>query len=341
MTLMTGVAMVDSTAPHPIMGPPSPSSAPRAAGLVIGLGSALAFSSSGPLVKPLLEAGWTLGAALLIRMGLAALILSPAIVLAVRRRPGMLRRQWPVIVGFGLTAVAGCQIFYFAALQRMPVAVALLIQYLTPVLLVLLAWIRTRRAPSRLVLAGSLVAIAGLVLVVDISGARFDLLGTGFALLAACCMAAYFVLSARAGDELPPLALASGGLVVGAALMLVLCVLGILPFAMPMVDVTVAEVTLPALVPILWIGGIATTLGYALGVRAVPLLGSRVASFVGLSEVLFALGFAWLLLGEAPGLWQIVGGVLIVGGVVLVRLDAAPAVEPRGEAASVPVVPAP
>ncbi|MBZ4486475.1 DMT family transporter [Microbacterium sp. cx-55] len=334
--------MAISTASTPIIGDSSrPSGAPRAAGLMIGLTSALAFSSSGPLVKPLLEAGWTLGAALLIRMGLAALVLSPALVMAVHRRPGLLRREGRLIVGFGLTAVAGCQLFYFAAMQRMPVAVALLIQYLAPVLLVLLAWARTRRAPSRTVIAGSIMALVGLVLVVDISGARFDLLGTGFALLAACCVGAYFLLSERAGEDLPPLALAAGGLVVGAVLMAVLCLVGILPFAMPLVGVELGGIELPALLPILWVGCIATTLGYALGVKAVPLLGSRVASFVGLSEVLFALGFAWLLLGETPGIWQIVGGVLIVGGVVLVRRDRNGAAEPRGEAASVPVVPVP
>jgi drug/metabolite transporter (DMT)-like permease len=334
--------MAIPTTPVPIIGDAANrGGAPRAAGLLIGLASALAFSSSGPLVKPLLEAGWTIGAALLVRMGLAALLLSPAIVLAVRRRPGLLARQWRLILGFGLTAVAGCQIFYFAALQRMPVAVALLIQYLTPVLLVLLAWVRTRRTPSRSVIAGSLVALGGLVLVVDISGARFDLLGTGFALLAACCMGAYFLLSERAGEELPPLALAAGGLVVGAVLMGLLCLVGVLPFAMPLVGVELAGVEIPAILPILWVGCVATTVGYALGVKAVPLLGSRVASFVGLSEVLFALGFAWLLLGEAPGGWQIVGGVLIIVGVVLVRLDRGSAGEPRGEGASVPVVPAP
>ncbi|WP_159498882.1 DMT family transporter [Microbacterium sp. 18062] len=333
--------MVTPTASIPIMGPSALIAQPRAAGLAIGLVSALAFSSSGPLVKPLLEAGWTLGAALLVRMTLAAVVLSPAIVIAARRRPGLIRRQWRIIVGFGLTAVAGCQIFYFAAMQRMPVAVALLIQYLAPVLLVLLAWIRTRRAPSRLVIGGSLVAICGLVLVVDISGAAFDPLGTGFALLAACCVGAYFLLSERTGEELPPLALAAGGLVVGAALMLVLCLVGILPFAMPMVEVVLAGMEIPAVLSILWVGGVATTLGYALGVKAVPLLGSRVASFVGLSEVLFALGFAWLLLGEASGPLQILGGVLIVAGVVLVRLDGRSSAEPHGEAATVPVVPAP
>jgi drug/metabolite transporter (DMT)-like permease len=50
-------------------------------------------------------------------------------------------------------------------------------------------------------------------------------------------------------------------------------------------------------------------------------LGSKVASFVSLTEVLFAVLWAWLLLGELPGAIQLLGGVLIVGGVVLVRLD--------------------
>src|SRR3954469_4253252 len=153
------------------------SSRVRTAGLIMAVVSALAFSSSGPMIKPLLEAGWSLGAALLVRMGLSGLLLAPALVLAVRRERSFLRRHWRIILGFGLTAVAGCQILFFAAMQRMPVAVALLIQYLAPVLLVVLAWVRTRRSPSMLVIAGSVVAIVGLVLVVDISGASFDLVG--------------------------------------------------------------------------------------------------------------------------------------------------------------------
>ncbi|UIN29185.1 EamA family transporter [Microbacterium binotii] len=314
---------------------PLPVPSRRVAGLAVGLASALAFSSSGPVVKPLIEAGWTLGAALLVRMSLAALILSPALIRAVRRRPGLLGRQWPLIVGFGLTGVAGCQIFYFAAMQRMPVAVALLVQYLAPVLLVLLAWVRTRRAPSRLVLTGSAVAILGLVLVVDIAGARFDLLGTIFALGAAVCVGAYFLLSERTGEELPPLALAAGGLIVGAALMAALCSTGLLPFSAPDVSVVLAGFELPAWVAIGWVGAVATTLGYSLGVIAVPMLGSRVASFIGLSEVLFALLFAWLLLGEAPGPVQIVGGAVLIVGVVLVRMDAsAPSAQATGTSAA-------
>jgi drug/metabolite transporter (DMT)-like permease len=333
---------VTQTAPLPVIGPlvAVPSSAhvrPRArtAGIVMAVASALAFSSSGPLVKPLLEAGWSLSAALIIRMGVAGLILSPALVRAVRRERSFLRRHGRALIAFGLIPVLGCQLLFFSAMQRMPVAVALLIQYLAPVFLVGYVWLRTRRAPSRLVMAGSVVAITGLVLVVDVSGARFDLLGTLLALGAALCVCVYFVMSERTGDDLPPLALASGGLLVGAAAMGVLSLLGLLPFAAPAVTVSFQGIDVPGWLPLLWVGAVATTLGYALGVMAVPRIGSRLASFVGLSEVLFALLFAWLLLGETPGVVQFVGGAILLAGVVLVRLDA------QAPGLTVPVEPLP
>lgn len=306
-------------------------------GLVLAVASALAFSSSGPFIKPLLESGWSLGAALLVRMGVAGLILSPALFLAIRRQRSFLRRHGKLVLAFGLMPVLGCQLFFFSAMQRMPVAVALLIQYLAPVLLVVFVWLRTRTAPSALVLWGSAVAIVGLVLVVDISGASFDLLGTLFALGAAVCVCAYFMISERAGEDLPPLALAAGGLLVGGAIMGLLCLSGIMPFTAPPVSVVLAGAEVPWFVPLLWVAAVATTLGYALGVIAVPRIGSRVASFVGLSEVLFALGFAWIFLAEVPAPVQFAGGALILTGVVLVRLDA----RPDGAAATAPAAPAP
>jgi drug/metabolite transporter (DMT)-like permease len=292
-------------------------------------------------VKPLLEAGWSLGAALTARMGIAGLILAPALVRALRRERGFLRRHGPLIAGFGLTGVLGCQLFYFSAMQRMPVAIALLIQYLAPVLLVGFVWLRTRRRPSALVLGGSLIAVAGLVLVVDVAGARFDLWGTLLALGAAVCAAVYFVISARAVDDLSPIALAAGGLLFGAAIIVLLGVTGILPFHAPAVSVVVGGVSLPWIVPVLWVAIASTAVGYALGVIAVPRIGSRLASFIGLAEVLFALAFAWLLLGETPGPVQFAGGALILLGVVAVRWDAGIARRSLPAVATAPAVPAP
>ena len=331
--------MTASTASLPVIGvgrAPAPARM-RTTGLVLAVASALAFSSSGPFVKPLLEAGWSLGAALLVRMGVAGLVLSPALFLAMRRQRGFLRRHWHLIVAFGLMPVLGCQLFFFSAMQRMPVAVALLIQYLAPVMLVGFVWLRTRRAPSALVLGGSAVAITGLVLVVDISGASFDLLGTLFALAAAVCVCAYFLISERTGDDLPPLALAASGLLTGAAVIGVLSLVGVMPFHAPDVSVVLAGTEMPWWVPLLWVAAIATTLGYALGVMAVPRIGSRVASFVGLSEVLFALGFAWVFLAEVPAPIQFVGGALILAGVVLVKVDDLRSHPAAPAAASVPL----
>ena len=309
------------TVPVPVVAALTPARrAVPSSGLVLAVTSALTFSISGPIAKPLLEGGWSLAAVLAIRMGVAGLVLSPALVATLRRRPGFVRTHWLSLVAFGLIPVVGCQMFYFSALQRMPVGVALLIQYLAPVMLVLFVWARTRRSPSRTVLAGSVVAMAGLVLVVDISGARFDLLGTVFALLAAVCACVYFVMSERTGDDLPPIALASGGLLVGTATIVLLAGVGILPFTAPPLAVDLLGLTVPPLVPLLLVG-LCTAMGYAFGVMAVPRIGSRVASFVGLSEVLFALTFAWLLLGEAPALVQFAGGALILVGVVLVRAE--------------------
>jgi len=313
---------VTQTAPIPLVVAPQPARGPSTGGILLAVTSAFAFASSGPLVKPLLEAGWSLSAALIVRMGLAGLILSPALVRALRRERGFLRRHGMALLVFGLAPVAGCQLFFFSAMQRMPVAVALLIQYLAPVFLVGFVWLRTRRAPSRLVLSGSLVAVLGLILVVDIAGARFDLLGTLFALAAALCVCVYFVMAERTGDELPPLALAAGGLLVGALTMLLLAATGILPFAAPDITVAFRGVDMPGILPLLWVGAVATTLGYAFGVMAVPRVGSRLASFIGLSEVLFALAFAWLLLAETPAPIQFAGGVLILAGVILIRRDA-------------------
>ncbi|MGZ0710958.1 EamA family transporter (plasmid) [Coraliomargarita sp. W4R53] len=337
--------MTAPTAPVLIASAIGPVRTQRTLGLGMALISALAFAASGPFMKPLFEAGWSLSSGLLVRMGLAGLILAPALVIAIVRQRGFLRTHGLLIAAFGLTAVTGCQLLFYSAMQRMPVAVALLIQYLAPVMLVAFVWWRTKRAPSRLVLTGSAVALVGLVFVVDIAGTSFDFLGTLMALGAAVCMCGYFVISEKAGPDLPPLALASGGLLVGAFGMLALGISGVIPFHAPAVTVELAGVALPWFVPLLIVAGMATTLGYSLGVAAVPHIGSRVASFVGLSEVLFALGFAWLLLGEAPALVQFLGGGLIVVGVILVRLDAdsavASPVSTMPEAPTLPAVPAP
>jgi drug/metabolite transporter (DMT)-like permease len=73
------------------------------------------------------------------------------------------------------------------------------------------------------------------------------------------------------------------------------------------------------LVPIVGLSLIAAVVSYVTGIGAARILGARPSSFVGLTEVLFAVLVAWLLLGELPTVIQLLGGALIVAGVALVR----------------------
>jgi len=106
---------------------------------------------------------------------------------------------------------------------------------------------------------------------------------------------------------------------VGAVALAVLGLVRVLPLRFVTTDVVVAGQHLPWWGAIGELAVIAAAAAYLLGTFATRRLGSTVASFVGLSEVLFAILFAWLLLGELPRPVQLVGGVLIVVGVVAVR----------------------
>jgi len=300
---------------------------PRAtAGLGLALVSAAAFGTSGTLAKPLLEAGWSSGAAVAARVGVAALVLLVPALLSLRGRWHLLRGHAGLITAYGLIPIAGCQWAYFNAVERLSVGVALLLEYLGLVLVVGWLWARHGRRPRRLTLTGVALAVTGLALILDVlGGMRVDGVGVAWGLLAAAGLAAYFILSATETDGLPPLVLATFGLAVGATAPLLAGAVGLLPMHATTADVVLAGRQLPWWVAVLGLAIVAAALAYAVGIAAARTLGSKVASFVGLTEVLFAVLFAWLLLGELPTLVQLLGGAFIVGGVVAVKLDEAPA----------------
>jgi drug/metabolite transporter (DMT)-like permease len=318
---------------HVLSGPdvrtiPARGAEPRRAaldsGLLVALASAAAFGTSGPFSKALLESGWSAGSIVLLRVIGAALILLGPALLAVRGRWPLVRAHLGTIAVFGLAAVAGCQVAYANAIEHLTVGVALLLEYLAVVLVALWVWLRTGRAPSRLTWIGMAAAISGLVLVLDVTGSSAtSIVGVSWGLLAAVGLTVYFV-AAAAERGLPPIALAAFGMVAGALGLAVLGLTGLLPMTFSAAPVQVGGATLPAWSAVVELAVVAAALAYLLGTVATRRLGSTVASFVGLTEVLFAVLFAWLLLGELPAPVQLAGGVLIIAGVVAVRVGELP-----------------
>ena len=290
-------------------------------GIATAVLSAAMFGTSGSFAASLIAAGWTPGAAVTARVAIAALLLTVPAIVQLRSRP-LTRASAPTVALYGLVAVAGAQLCFFNAVSRLSVAVALMIEFSGILLVVGWGWFRHSRRPRRLTFVGGATALGGLVLVLNLAGShRLDAVGVLWALGAAIGLAMYFVLSAAADDEVPPLVLAWGGLAVGAVVLVGAGAAGALPVHANGADVQLVGRQVSWVVPVLGLAIVAAVFAYVAGIAAVRLLGSKLASFIGLTEVLFAVVFAWLLIGQRLDPIQLAGGALVIAGIALVRLD--------------------
>jgi drug/metabolite transporter (DMT)-like permease len=292
-----------------------------AAGLGLAVASAVSFGLSGALARGLLDTGWSAGATVGLRIAIAAAVLVVPGALALRGRWHLVRDNVGLVVVYGLAAVAGAQLCYFYAVTYMQVSVALLLEYTAPVAVVVWLWLRHGHRPSALTLLGAAIAATGLVLVLDVvSGAELSTAGVLWALGAMVGAATYFVISADEDNGLPGISLAAGGLLVGGAVLLVAGATGVLPFHASTADAVYDGRAVAWWIPVVLLGLVTAAFSYVTGIAAGRRLGSRLASFVALGEVLAAVVWAWLLLGELPRTIQLAGGVLVLAGVVVVKL---------------------
>ncbi|MEU8764219.1 EamA family transporter [Streptomyces sp. NPDC048659] len=291
----------------------------KSAGLGLALVSAFAFGGSGVAAKPLIEAGLDPLHVVWLRVAGAALVMLPV---AWRHRD-LVRRKPALLAGFGLLAVAGVQGFYFASLSRIPVGVALLIEYLAPALV--LGWVRfvQKRPVTRRAAVGVVLAVGGLACVVQVwSGLSFDLLGLLLALAAACCQVGYFVLSDQGGDEadpVDPIGVIAYGLLIGAVVLTALARPWRMDWAVLGGTADLNGTAAPAWLLLGWIILIATVLAYATGVVSVRRLSPQVAGVVACLEAVIATVLAWVLLAEHLGPAQIAGGAVVLVGAFIAQ----------------------
>ncbi|WP_431233459.1 EamA family transporter [Mycolicibacterium psychrotolerans] len=300
-------------------------------GLMFAIGSAFTFGMSGPFAKSLMGAGWSPTAAVTARLAGGALVMA---IFATIVKPGWVREARAharVVVAYGLVPIAGAQLCYYNAVSHLSVGVALLLEYTAPILVVGWIWGTTRRRPRAMTLAGVALAVAGIMLVLNVfEGAHINTAGVLWGLGAAICAACYFMMSDEVsadGDGLSSITLAAAGLVVGTIAVVLLGMTGVMPLIFTANNAVVAGLTVPWWVPVVMLAVVATAIAYTLGISGVARLRPSFASLVGLGEVLFAVLSAWVLLGEAVTAVQAAGGVVVLLGLALARQgDRSPAV---------------
>ncbi|AQW56367.1 hypothetical protein SHXM_09830 [Streptomyces hygroscopicus] len=243
--------------------------------------------------------------------GLAALLL------ARRSPPTSAQREripvpWRLVVGFGLSiSVANAGLFL--AIQRLPVAVALVLQNLAPALVVLSVLVSTRRAPSARVIAGLVAALAGVACVVELpttSLGKIDLPGLGFGLLTAAGIAAFSYFGSHATRACGALTANTWAFVVASGAWLLFQSYRGMPelFHRPVL-----------LVGAFVIGVFGTLVPFLLYAWGTARVGAQAGAVTISLEPLFGAVLAWAWLGQTITLVQTAGAAVLVTAVVFLQ----------------------
>jgi drug/metabolite transporter (DMT)-like permease len=290
-------------------------------GTVLIVLASVCFGTSGPLVKPTMDAGLSPQQVASFRIALAAALLLAFVAVT---RPGLLRLRradLPLLAGYGLVGVAAVQLLYFAAVSRIPISMAMLLEFMAPVLVAL--WVRfVRRVvlPARM-WVGTALALAGLAMVAEVwHGLRLDALGMLFGVAAALCAAAYFLIGEHAIGAVEPLGLVTWGMVVGAVVTAVIAPPWSLPGDLLASDADFGAWRVPVWALLVTCAVVSTAMAYVLSISSMRFLPSNVVSVIALCEPIVALALAWLFLGQALTAVQVVGAVVLLTGATVVQL---------------------
>jgi drug/metabolite transporter (DMT)-like permease len=291
----------------------------RGTGLV--LLSSVCFATSGPLGRAAMNTGLSPLQVASARICIAAVALLAVTALV---KPALLRISRAglgLVVAYGLLGVTAVQVFYFLAVSRLPVGVALLLEYLSPV--VVTAWVRIvrRTALPRAVWLGVALAVAGLVLVGELwHGGALSAVGLIAGLATCACSAAYFLLGERGANSENPIGMTVWGLAVGAVAMSLISPLWTISPRHWTAPATLGHWQVATWSVLLVIALLSTIAAYVLGMAAMRHLPPAVVSVLALAEPVVSIVLAWVLLGQALSGPQLAGGVLILAGATVVQL---------------------
>jgi drug/metabolite transporter (DMT)-like permease len=286
--------------------------------------AALLFAVNGTVSKVILESGVSTTRLVQARTTGALVVLGVVLALLAPRSLRVTRRELPFLILFGALGVAFVQWLYFVAIDRLPVGIALLIQYHAPLLVALWARFAMDEPVRRRIWAALALALVGLVLLVEVwKGLTLDGLGVLAALAAAVAFALYLLLAERAVGRRDPFSLSLYGFLFAAALWAALQPVWRFPFDALADEASLlgnlSEIELPLWSLTAWLIVLGTIVPFGLVVWALRHLPATRVGIVAMLEPLVATLVAWAWLGEELAPVQLSGAVVILAGIVLAQ----------------------
>ena len=240
---------------------------------------------------------------------------------ALRPPPGRLRL---LVVAHGLIGVAALQWTYFVAIDRLPVGMALLLEYQAPIIVALWARLVQKEAVRPRMWLGLALATVGLAAVTGIwRGLVLDPLGIAAGLGAAVCLATYFLIGEHGVGTLDPLRVILWSFLVGSIALNI--VSPVTEFDTSLLGESVsllgalAEYEAPVWLLLLWIVVLGTVVPFGAELVALRHLRATTVTMIAMLEPVGVSALGWLWFAESLDGIAVTGGIAVIAGIVLAQ----------------------
>ncbi len=295
-----------------------------ARGYALYLFAALLFALNGTVVKSMLLAGLEASDLSQLRATGSFLILLAFVALTNRSALRIRRTELTLLVAYGVVGIAFTQFLYFVSIMTIPIGIALLIEFTSPLMVAI--WFRFGYGypTKRIVWVALATALVGLAIVGQVwTGLALDPFGVLCAFGAAVSVSFYFIAGdrqVRGPAPRDPVSLTMWGMGFAALFWAIVQPVWDFPFATFGGTIQLAGdggPVVPAAVPMLWMVVPGTLVPFSLVVLSMQHLRASQASVMGMTEPIMAAAIAWLVLGQTLEAAQIVGAVIVLGSVLV------------------------
>ena len=282
------------------------------------------FAINGTVSKVIQDAGLSSARLTEVRSTGAFAGLALVLVLTNRRALRLRAREIPLLVLFGVCGLAFVQWFYFVAIHRLAIGIALLIQYLAPLLVALWARFVGHEEVRRRIWLALALALAGLALVVEIwSGIALDTRGVAASLAGALSYALYILVAEHAVATRDPISLSCYGFFFASLFWAVVQPWWGFPDGVigrtTSLHGHLASLHLPVWALVGWLIVLGAIVPFALVLAALRHVSATRAGIAAMLELPAATLVAFVWLGESLGLFQLLGGGVVLGAIALAQ----------------------
>ncbi|MCZ3387292.1 MAG: EamA family transporter [Actinomycetia bacterium] len=296
----------------------------RTLGFALAFGGALLFAVNGSVSKITLQAGVDSLSLVLLRSAGAAVCLLVLVLVTDRTRLRLHKAELPLLLVYGLVGIAMVQWLYFVAIARLPIGVALLLEFTGPVLVALWARFVQKQQLGRSLWLALALALCGLALVAEIwDGLSFDAVGVLAGFGAAISLATYYIAGKHALVKRDTVSLAFWAFLVSAAFWSLAKPWWTVPW-----DSLSGAVELPGALDqttvtgwglIAWVVLLGTVAPFLMVITALRHLAATEAGVAGMVEPVLAGAVAWVWLDETLTVIQVTGSLVVIAGIAVAQ----------------------